>query len=139
MLLFINEDKDFGDRYFVLGRLIKDAELKNVGSKGTPLLTLKVSPGRDEDIVTVKLWSADALAYDGLKKGATIMADCRENAREYNGKLYKDYTANLIMCADEVYAPTKKRAGSKGKTVDPEPYDGGFTDFDQGDLPFDIG
>ena len=62
MLLFINEDKDFGDRYFVLGRLIKDAELKNVGSKGTPLLTLKVSPGRDEDIVTVKLWSADALA-----------------------------------------------------------------------------
>lgn len=139
MLLFINEDKEFGDRYFVLGRLIKDAELKNVGSKGTPLLTLKVSPGRDEDIVTVKLWSADALAYDGLKKGATIMADCRENAREYNGKLYKDYTANFIMCADEVYAPTKKRAGSKGKTVDPEPYDGGFTDFDQGDLPFDIG
>lgn len=132
MLLFINEDHEKGDRYFLLGRLIKDAEMKNVGSKGTPLLTLKVSPGFEEDIVTLKLWSADALAYNGLKKGATVMADCREASREYNGKTYKDYTANFFMCADEALA--SKQKASRKQTVAPEPV--AFDDFDGNDLPW---
>ena len=120
MLLFINEDAERGDRYFVFGRLIKDAEMKTVGAKGTPLLQLKVSPGFEEDIVTVKLWSADALAYNGLKKGATILADCRENKREFQGKMYTDYTANFFMCADEAQACATRSKGSREKVVEPE-------------------
>ena len=131
MLLFLNEDRENGDRYLVMGRLIKDAEFKTVGAKSTPLLTLKVSVGFEEDLVTVKLWSADALQYNGLKKGATIFADTRESAREYQGKIYKDYTANFIMSADEVRAVKPKGA----RTVEPESPDT-FVDIPSDDLPF---
>ena len=132
MLLFINEDRELGDRYLVFGRLIKDAELKNVGAKGTPLLTLKVSTGRNDELVTMNLWSADALAYNGLKKGTTVLAECRESVREYNGKTYKNYTADFFMCADESATPVKK---PKEKTVDPEPVDS-FMDISSSDLPW---
>ena len=114
-----------------MGRLIKDAEFRMVGAKSTPLLTLKVSVGFEEDLVTVKLWSEDALAYNGLKKGATIFADTRESAREYQGKIYKDYTANFIMSADEVRGVKPKGA----RTIEPEPLES-FVDIESNDLPF---
>lgn len=136
MLLFINEDKEFGDRYFVFGRVVKDGSLKNVGSKGTPLLTLPVSTGLNEDLVHVNLWGVDAMAYNGIKKGATIIADCRESVREYNGKTYKNYTANFIMSTDELIAPSAQKTTGKRKAVEPEQTDG-FTElFETNDLPW---
>jgi hypothetical protein len=141
MLLFINEDRELGDRYLVFGRLIKDAELKNVGAKGTPLLTLKVSVGREEDIAEVKLWSFEATRYNGIKKGAVVIADCRESVREYNGKKYKSYTADFIMCEDYLKESAHRAAGSRAKTVDPEPTEQ-MADFDitnTADFPWELG
>ena len=140
--LGLHKDPDTGEaheRYLIYGRTVKDAQMKKVGSKGTSLLAFGVSPGRDEELVNVKLWGYDADENDGLKKGSTILADCLLEQREYNGRTYKDYTARMFAVLGADAPVTVKSTGtksSKSETVEPEnPYDG-FTDINSDDLPF---
>ena len=138
--LGLYKDPDTGEtreRYLIYGRTVKDAQMKKVGSRGTSLLAFGVSPGRDEELVNVKLWGYDADENDGLKKGSTILADCLLEEREYNGRTYRDYTARVfaVLGADTPVKTTNAKR-SKSETVEPEnPYDG-FTDINSDDLPF---
>ena len=138
--LGLHKDPDTGEvheRYLIFGRTVKDAQMKKVGSKNTSLLSFGVSPGRDEELVTVKLWGYDADENDGLKKGSTILADCLLDQREYNGRTYKDYTARVfsVLGADTPVKMTGSKR-TKDATVEPENPYSGFTDVSSDDLPF---
>lgn len=119
------------DLYNIFGRAIKDAELKQVGSKGTSMLTISVSVGREMPLVTIKMWSYDADEWSDVAKGATILAEATENVRTYNGKEYKDYTPLFFMAQTHKASARKKPT----KNLEPEDVFEGFTDI-QGDLPF---
>lgn len=126
------------NRALIFGRLIKDAELKNVGSRGTSLLQLRVSPGRGEDIINVKMWGYDAVDYADTKKGASILVDAYEDARDYNGKTYTDWVALNTIAVSEQKA-TRTGRGSRAKVEPANPVDEGFTDIASNDLPWETG
>lgn len=123
------------DRYLIMGRVIKDAEMRTVGAKGISMLSFALSPGRDEDLVRIKMWGYDALDYNGLRKGTVMLLDCYEDSREYQGKTYTDYIPlNVIDVADKPRQP-----GARSRTpkeVVPEDPMQGFTDINSDDLPF---
>ena len=101
------------------------------------MLTLCVSPGREEDLLNIKMWSWYADKYKGIKKGRTVLCDAIAESREYNGKTYTDYTPLVIMF--DVFSSaggqaTQTRA-RKDKTVEPESQEG-FFDVPTDDLPF---
>jgi hypothetical protein len=125
------------DRYLVMGRVIKDAEMRTVGAKGTSMLSFSLSPGREEDLVRIKMWGYDALDYNGLRKGTMMLLDCYEDSREYQGKTYTDYIPLNVMDVSEKPgrgAGTGKRAQ---KEVEPQDPMAGFVDFtNHDDLPF---
>ena len=123
---------DIRDRYLVIGHTIKDAEVRTVGAKGTSMLSFGLSPGKDEPLINMKLWGYDAIAYDGLRRGTTIIADCYCESREYNGKTYTDYIPLNFLAVDQPKQTGTKRA----KTVKPEDPNEGFVDIPVGDLPF---
>jgi len=133
-------DKQTGETYprkLILGRVVRDGELKQVGSKGTSLFTFGVSPGREEDILNIKLWSYDADANADISKGEVLLIEAREESREYNGREYRDYVPLNLMrvgtCVPVQAAP-KKRSSKK---VEPQDPNDGFTDIiNPENLPF---
>lgn len=130
-------DKDTGeqyDRYLIMGRSIKDAEMKTVGARGTSMLSFPLSPGRNEELLNIKMWGYDALDYNGLRKGTTLILDAYEQSREYNGKVYRDYVPLNVIDMAEKPRQTRPRTP---KTVVPEDPLAGFTDIQNPeDLPF---
>ena len=123
------------ERFLIFGHLIKDGAMKAVGAKGTSMLSLSVSPGRGDELVNIKLWGYDAVAYDGLKRGSTVLADCILEQREYMGKTYKDYKAiNFAVLGGNAQAGTHVKRAKKDP-VEPEDPMAGFEDY-QGSLPF---
>ena len=128
-------EKDTGNAYprkLILGRAIRNAEIKTVGARGTSLLSIGVSPGKDEDILNVKMWGYDAEEYADLKKGTVLLLDAKEESREYNGKTYTDYVPLNVLCIGAVKPERKRRS----QTIEPgNPLDG-FTDVNHEDLPF---
>lgn len=130
-------DKDTGeqyDRYLIMGRSIKDAEMKTVGARGTSMLSFPLSPGRNEELLNIKMWGYDALDYNGLRKGTTLLIDAYEQSREYQGKVYRDYIPLNVIDVSEKPRQTRPRTS---KTVAPEDPLAGFTDIQNPeDLPF---
>ena len=125
------------NRALIFGRLIKDAELKNVGSRGTSLLQLRVSPGRGEDIINVKMWGYDAVDFANTKKGATILVDAYEDTRDYNGKTYTDWVSlNTLAVSEQKSSKTGRSPRAK---VEPENPVDSFTDIASDDLPWETG
>lgn len=122
------------DRYLIIGRVMK-TEMKTVGQRNTSMLSVALSPGRGEDLITVKLWGYDAQDYNGLQKFSTIMIDAYEESREYNERTYTDYIPLNIIACD----PPRAAAPARRKRSDPvQPQDpmAGFTDINTDDLPF---
>ena len=122
------------DRYLIFGKVMKDAEMRTVGAKGSQKLSLAISPGMGEDLETVTMWGYDAAAYNGTKKFTTMLIEAYENRREYMGKTYTDYIPLNVIDVSERRGkePPRKRAS---KEVEPEDPYAGFTDI-SGDLPF---
>lgn len=129
---------EYKDRFLIYGNVVKDAEYKQVGSKQTPMLTLCVSPGREESLINIKLWSYNADKYRNVKKGRTIIADAIAETREYQGKTYTDYVPLVVMFDGGSFGePTPQKRTPKSK-VEPESQatDDGFFNIPSGDLPF---
>ena len=128
------------ERKLIFGRLIKDGEMKTVGAKGRQMLTLTCSPGRDEPLVSIKLWGYDAADNDGIKKGTMILADAVKEEREYMGKTYTDYVPiNFSALGDEKPAQKRARMPRNTNEVVPENPNAGFTDIASSDLPWETG
>lgn len=124
------------DRYLIFGRVVKDAEFKTVGAKGISMLSFPLSPGREEDLVKIKMWGYDAMDYNGLRKGTVMLIDAYEDSREYMGKTYRDYIPLNVIDMSEKPKHTEKRTRTP-KEVEPEDPDAGFTDIvNREDLPF---
>lgn len=94
----------------VAGSATRDAELKLVGSKNTPLCTFGMAVGRDENdasiYVNVKSWRDLAEYAAGIRKGMPVFAAGKVEEREYEGKVYKDLVAEFLMYLDHTPAPT---------------------------------
>ena len=128
------------DRFLIFGYTVKDAVYKTVGSKQTPMLTLTISTGREEELINIKMWSYNADKYRSLKKGRTIICDAYADTREYQGKTYTDYMP-LVFTTDggSVGEPAPQKRTRKSNTVEPQSQadEEGFFDIQNtDDLPF---
>lgn len=133
-------DKQTGETYprkLIMGKVVRDAELRQVGQNNTSLLKLGVSLGYKEDIVNVKMWGYDAEDNAYIKKNMTVIIDAREETREYNGKTYTDYVAINTMCDGVVSGANAEPKKRSSKKVEPQDPNAGFTDItNPEDLPF---
>lgn len=107
------------DRYLIMGRTIKDAQMQGVGSKNISMLTITVSVSKYEPLVNLKLWGWDAAAYNGIRGKTIVIADAIEKSREYNGKTYLNYEPLFLMAE-----PERVGSNKRSKTVKPEDPDG---------------
>ena len=124
------------DRYLLMGRVVKDAEFKTVGAKGTSMLTFPISTGRGEDLLRIKMWGYDALDFNGTKKGTTMLIDAYEQSREYMGKTYVDYVPINAIDMTEKKSRGQARTRTPKEVVPENPMDM-FTDIQNPeDLPF---
>ncbi len=88
---------NFGGAVSVAGICTKDAELKYVGEKKTPMCTFSLAVGKRQDTTTIfvncKAWSSLAVQASQVHKGDSVFAVGTIEENEYNGKTYK----NLVM------------------------------------------
>ena len=117
-----------GDGYarLVSGRLIKNAEHKNVGAKNCDLTKFAIAYGNGQnEIINVTAWFELAAHTAHLKKGDRIIATGELKSSEYNGKLYWELEADCITVSPN----------NRVVMQDEAPEDG-FTDVQDDDLPF---
>lgn len=76
------------------GFVTKDAVLKTVGYKKTPLCEFSVNCGKKDNgdtiFINCKAWRALAGVFSELMKGDSFCGIGFEKVREYNGKTYVD-------------------------------------------------
>ena len=88
---------NLGDAVSVAGICTKDAELKYVGEKKTPMCTFSLAVGKRQDTTTIfancKAWRSLAVQASQVHKGDSVFAVGTIEENEYNGKTYK----NLVM------------------------------------------
>lgn len=129
----------------VTGRASKDAEMKLVGAKDSPVTQFSIVAGKRADesaiFVEVKAWYRLAEYAEGIRKGDNVLAIGEIEEREYNGKVYKTLVAEYL----DYVGSSKKQAQNKpspapistpaAKASTPAQ---AFTqiDVDDGDLPF---
>ena len=81
----------------VAGTCTKDAELKYVGEKQTPMCTFSLAVGKRQDTTTIfancKAWRSLAVQASQVHKGDSVFAVGKIEENEYQGKTYK----NLVM------------------------------------------
>lgn len=133
-----------GDSVLVVGKAIKDAEYKRVGSKDSPVTSFSLNVGKRKDTTTIfvncKAWYALAEHSFNISKGDTVIVIGHTEEREYNGKTYVDLIAewlNVVSDGDLVNtAPNGKPMHSAIQTDNSQ--NGMFTELDEGDgdLPF---
>lgn len=117
-----------GDGYarLVSGRLIKNAEHKNVGAKNCDLTKFAIAYGNGQnEIINVTAWFELAVHTAHLKKGDRIIATGELKSSEYNGKLYWELEADCITV-------TPSGAVAMQDEIPTE----GFTDINSDDIPF---
>lgn len=117
-----------GDGYarLVSGRLIKNAEHKNVGAKNCDLTKFAVAYGNGQnEIINVTAWFELAAHTAHLKKGDRIIATGELKSSEYNGKLYWELEADCIIVTP-----------SGAVVMQDEILTEGFTDINPADIPF---
>ena len=133
---------NFGGAVCVAGTCTKDAELKYVGEKKTPMCTFSLAVGKRQDTTTIfancKAWRSLAVQASQVHKGDSVFAVGEIEENEYNGKTYK----NLVM---DYFGIQPKVEYSGGEQVHSESdirnalSDGGFTENPAaggGNLPF---
>lgn len=133
-------DEDTGnvyDRYLLLGRAIKDGELREVGERKTSKYSFAVSVSKFDPLCDVCLWDFDAREYAGrVTKGSVVFMDAIERSREYKGKTLIDYRP-LYLMIDPKRAVDTGADNHRRRTVKPEAPDAGFTEIlNTENLPF---
>lgn len=117
-----------GDGYqrLVSGRLIKNAEHKNVGAKNCDLTKFAVAYGNGQnEIINVTAWFELAAHTAHLKKGDRIIVTGELKASEYNGKTYWELEADCITVTPSGAVDTRDEIATDG-----------FTDVSSDDIPF---
>lgn len=126
----------------VTGTVTRDAELKYVGQKQTPVCTFSLAAGKRKDTTTifVNCQARRALSrYASLIcKGDSVCAVGRVEEWEYNGKTYKSLACEwlnaAIPTAEASAAPIPDLTDAPPGGMSPDAYKG-LSDAD-GDLPF---
>jgi len=83
---------NFGGAVCVAGTCTKDAELKYVGDKKTPMCTFGLAIGKRQDTTTIfancKAWRSLAVNASQIHKGDAVFAVGSIEEHEYEGKTY---------------------------------------------------
>lgn len=89
-----------GDTVLVAGYAPKDAELKQIGEKQTPLCEFSLVIGKQEDgrgiFANCKAWRDLAGYASRIKKGDSVCVVGKLESREYNGKTYSSVVADWL-------------------------------------------
>lgn len=130
------------NRIVLMGRLVKDPELRRTGS-GTAVTSVTLAVDRDfkeqdgtrkADFIDVVAWKGTAeMLAKYFTKGRMIVMDGRLQIRDWTDKDgNKHRTAEIV--ANNVYFGDAKRDDSAPAQSEPQ---GGFSEIaDDGDLPF---
>ena len=130
-----------GESVIVVGKAIKDAEFKIVGSKGSPVCSLSLNVGKRQDTTTifanVKAWYSLAEYSRHICKGDAVIAIGHTESREYNGKTYTDLIAEWINFVGDNEASTDLPTAETSPSGKPYPQGTKFEEApNDGDLPF---
>lgn len=107
------------------GKLIRNAELKEVGEKKFKKTQFTLNVGKDQDLVTCVAWFEMADETADLKKGDRVMVVGTMNSREFNGKTFRDVDVQFVVRHNAV--PVTQ---PKADIMD------GFKDIQSEDIPF---
>lgn len=118
----------------IAGRLVKDAESKKFGSKNWTKTKLVVSPDKDHDLITViaKFDLGDYCA--SFRKGDYILVCGKVESREYEGRVYTDLVADLVL--KQPYARPARVAQTAPAAAPVSNSFGAFSDVSMDDCPF---
>ena len=128
-----------GESVLVVGKAIKDAEYKRVGSKDSPVVSFSLNVGKRQDTTTIfvncKAWYGLAELSKNISKGDTVIVIGHTESREYNGKTYTDLTAEWLNIVSADYVPST--GGEVSPSGKPYPKTVKFEETAaDGDLPF---
>lgn len=115
----------------VTGTVTKDAQLKYVGEKSTPVCNFSIAAGKREDgstiYVDIRAWRSLTMCSALARKGDAVCAIGTVEEREYNGKTYKTLVCEWLNVATA--ASGKATASESGNSFSE------LSDSD-GELPF---
>ena len=129
---------NLGDAVSVAGICTKDAELKYVGEKKTPMCTFSLAVGKRQDTTTIfancKAWRSLAVQASQVHKGDSVFAVGTIEENEYNGKTYKNLVMDYFGIQPKVDYEGGEQVHSEGEirsalAIPGEP-------INDGDLPF---
>ena len=129
---------NFGGAVCVAGTCTKDAELKYVGEKQTPMCTFSLAVGKRQDTTTIfancKAWRSLAVQASQVHKGDAVFAVGEIEENEYNGKTYKNLVMDYFGIQPKVEYSGGEQVHSEGEirsalAIPGEP-------INDGDLPF---
>ncbi len=126
---------DLKNGYFLAtGTVVRDAQLKYIGERQTPIAEFGIAAGKRKDSTTIfidlKCWRELARYASLACKGDAVAAIGTIEEREYNGKVYKKLVCEWLNIAAE----TSGAAAPMPGVVSGSSYDD-LADAD-GDLPF---
>ena len=129
---------NFGGAVCVAGTCTKDAELKYVGEKQTPMCTFSLAVGKRQDTTTIfancKAWRSLAVQASQVHKGDSVFVVGTIEENEYNGKTYKNLIMDYFGIQPKVEYEGGEQVKSEGEirsalAIPGEP-------INDGDLPF---
>lgn len=100
-----------GELTIVIGNATKDAEMKLVGEKQTPVTSFGLAVGKRQDTTTIfancKAWRHLAAYASGIRKGDTVIVAGKIETREWNGKPYTDLNAEWLNVLPKIATVTQ--------------------------------
>ena len=91
------------ENWMAVGTVTRDAEMRTVGAKQTPITAFSVAAGKRKDTTTIfvecKAWRELAKVAATLHKGDSVCMIGKIEEREYNGKTYKDLVCEWLWAA----------------------------------------
>lgn len=89
--------------FLATGTVTRNAELKRVGGRQTPMTTFSFAAGKRQDTTTIfvdcKCWRNLALYASLATKGDSVCVVGSMEEREYNGKTYKSLVCEWMNLA----------------------------------------
>ena len=103
------------DSFMAIGAVTRDAQMRTVGEKQTPVTSFSLACGKRQDTTTIfvecKAWRDLGKYAASLRKGDNVCAIGKIEEREYNGKTYTDLVCEWLWGAvprgSSVAAPAK--------------------------------
>ena len=91
------------EHWMAVGNVTRDAQMRAVGEKQTPVTAFSLACGKRKDTTTIfvecKAWRELAKCAATLRKGDNVCAIGKIEEREYNGKTYKDLVCDWLWGA----------------------------------------